>query len=202
LRQKSVIFFNYLLPLVFFFVFAYFMQAGRGAGITRVIPLVVVFGTLGSGLFGAGMRAVQEREMNILRRYKVTPISPLPLLTASTFTGWILFMPNILLILALAHFVYGMPWPPTWVSLLAFISLGLSHSAPLASFLLLSPFDAGEPNPYPVDLSPLAIPERCDVPDDHVSHVVADGHKIHPHHVFGFGCSRYVVAERQPCAKP
>jgi imidazolonepropionase-like amidohydrolase/ABC-type multidrug transport system permease subunit len=125
LRQKSVIFFNYLLPLVFFFVFAYFMQAGRGAGITRVIPLVVVFGTLGSGLFGAGMRAVQEREMNILRRYKVTPISPLPLLTASTFTGWILFMPNILLILALAHFVYGMPWPPTWVSLLAFISLGI-----------------------------------------------------------------------------
>jgi imidazolonepropionase-like amidohydrolase/ABC-type multidrug transport system permease subunit len=125
LRQKSVIFFNYLLPLGFFFVFAYFMQAGRGAGITRVIPLVVVFGTLGSGLFGAGMRAVQEREMNILRRYKVTPISPLPLLTASTFTGWILFMPNILLILALAHFVYGMPWPQTWVSLLALISLGI-----------------------------------------------------------------------------
>jgi imidazolonepropionase-like amidohydrolase/ABC-type multidrug transport system permease subunit len=126
LRQKSVIFFNYLLPLVFFFIFAKAMNAERGASITKVIAMVTVIGTLGSGLFGAGMRAVMEREMNILRRYKVTPISPLPLLVASVLTGWILFMPNILLMLALAHFMYGMPWPPTFVSLFVFISLGIA----------------------------------------------------------------------------
>ena len=126
LRQKSVIFFNYLLPLGFFFMFAYFTHADRGAGITAVIPMVIVFGTLGSGLFGAGMRAVQEREMNILRRYKVTPISPLPLLVASVFTGWLLFMPNILLIITLAHFLYGMPWPATFFSVLIFVSLGIA----------------------------------------------------------------------------
>src|SRR5258708_34471154 len=125
LRQKSVIFFNYLLPLVFFFVFAYFMQAGRGAGITRVIPLVVVFGTLGSGLFGAGMRAVQEREMNILRRSKVTPISPLPLLVASMVTGWILFMPLILMMFLFGRIFYGMPTPERLFSMLAFVSVGL-----------------------------------------------------------------------------
>lgn len=126
LRQKSVIFFNYLLPLGFFFMFGYLMDAQRGASIAKVIPLVIVFGTLGSGLFGAGMRAVQERETNILRRYKVTPISPLPLLVASVFTGWILFMPNILLIISLAHFVYGMPWPESLLSLLVFVSLGIA----------------------------------------------------------------------------
>jgi len=38
---------------------------------------------LGNGFFGAGIRAVQEREQNILRRYKVTPITPLPILGAS-----------------------------------------------------------------------------------------------------------------------
>jgi len=46
--------------------------------------MVTVIGILGNGLFGAGIRAVQERETNILRRYKVAPISPLPLLVAST----------------------------------------------------------------------------------------------------------------------
>jgi imidazolonepropionase-like amidohydrolase/ABC-type multidrug transport system permease subunit len=126
LRQKSVIFFNYLLPLLFFFVFAQAMHAERGAGITMIIAMVTVIGTLGSGLFGAGMRAVQEREANILRRYKVTPISPLPLLVASVLTGWILFMPNILIMLALAHFVYGMPWPLSLVSLLIFVSIGIA----------------------------------------------------------------------------
>jgi imidazolonepropionase-like amidohydrolase/ABC-type multidrug transport system permease subunit len=126
LRQRSVIFFNYLLPLVFFFVFAQAMHAERGAAITMIVAMVTVIGTLGSGLFGAGMRAVQEREASILRRYKVTPISPLPLLVASVLTGWILFMPNILLLLSLAHFLYGMPWPSTFVSLLVFISLGIA----------------------------------------------------------------------------
>ena len=125
-RQKSVIFFNYLLPLVFFFVFAKASHAERGSEITKIIAMVTVIGTLGSGLFGAGMRAVQEREANILRRYKVTPISPLPLLVASVFTGWVLFMPNILLMLCLAHFMYGMPWPSSPVSLFVFISFGIA----------------------------------------------------------------------------
>jgi len=124
-RQKSVIFFNYLLPLLFFFIFAQAMHADRGAEITQIIPMVTVIGTLGSGLFGAGMRAVMEREANILRRYKVTPISPLPLLVASVVTGLVLFMPNTLLMLALAHFFYGMPWPPTWFSLLLFVAVGI-----------------------------------------------------------------------------
>src|SRR5882724_12354251 len=125
LRQKSVIFFRSLLPLVFFFIFAKAFHAERGAQIAQVIAMVTVIGTLGSGLFGAGMRAVMEREMNILRRYKVTPISPLPLLVASVLTGWILFMPNILLMLALAHFIYGMPWPVTWFSLFLFVAVGI-----------------------------------------------------------------------------
>ena len=49
--------------------------------------MVLVIGILGNGLFGAGMRAVQEREENILRRYKVAPITPVPMLVASMVTG-------------------------------------------------------------------------------------------------------------------
>src|ERR1700680_3702833 len=86
LRQKAVIFFNYLFPLIFFFIFGQAMHAERGAAMTIVIAMVLIIGILGNGLFGAGIRAVQEREANILRRYKVTPISPAPLLLASVVT--------------------------------------------------------------------------------------------------------------------
>ena len=71
-----MIFFNYLFPLIFFFVFAQAYRASEGGVITQVVTMVSVIGILGNGLFGAGMRAVQERENNILRRYKVAPISP------------------------------------------------------------------------------------------------------------------------------
>src|SRR5213592_1050270 len=83
LRDRSVLFFNYLFPFIFFFAFAELFNAGRGAGIAYFVGTVLTMGILGNGLWGAGMRAVAEREANILRRYKVTPISPLPILTAS-----------------------------------------------------------------------------------------------------------------------
>lgn len=125
-RQRAVIFFNYLFPLVFFFIFAAIFPVRRDPGVmTYVLTMSISLGVLGNGLFGAGMRTLQEREMNILRRYKVTPITPVPLLVASMVTGWFIFMPYILLVISLAHFIYHMPWPGQFVSLLIFISLGL-----------------------------------------------------------------------------
>ena len=125
-RQRAVIFFNYLFPLVFFFIFAAIFPVRRDPSVmTYVLTMSISLGVLGNGLFGAGMRTLQEREMNILRRYKVTPITPVPLLVASMVTGWFIFMPYILLVISLAHFIYHMPWPQQFASLLVFISLGL-----------------------------------------------------------------------------
>ncbi|HEY3837302.1 MAG TPA: ABC transporter permease, partial [Bryobacteraceae bacterium] len=125
LRQRSVIFFTYLFPLIFFFVFAQAMNADQGGVITQVVTMVAVIGILGNGLFGAGMRAVQERENNILRRYKVAPISAAPLLVASMVTGLLTYLPYIVLMLLVAHFRYGMAFPRNIVSVLLFASFGL-----------------------------------------------------------------------------
>ena len=85
--------------------------------------MVTVIGILGSGFFGAGIRAVQEREENILRRYKVTPITPVPLLLAAIVTGVVLYLPSVILLLFLAHQIYGMTMPSNLFSLFVFISL-------------------------------------------------------------------------------
>ncbi|CAN5493047.1 hypothetical protein BH18VER1_BH18VER1_04200 [soil metagenome] len=93
LRNRSVLFFNYFFPLIFFFTFGFSMHAEQGTRILQVVTMVFAIGVLGNGLFGAGMRAVQERENDVLRRYKVTPITPVPLLGASMITGVILYLP-------------------------------------------------------------------------------------------------------------
>ncbi len=111
-RNRAVLFFNYFFPLIFFFVFAQMFDARQGAAILQVVTMVIVLGILGNGLFGAGMRAVQEREENILRRYKVTPITPVPLLAASMITGVVLYLSRAsILIVFLAHQFYGMAIP-------------------------------------------------------------------------------------------
>jgi ABC-type multidrug transport system permease subunit len=124
LRLRAVIFFNYLFPLIFFFTFATVLR-GRAGSMAFVVTMSVTLGVLGSGFFGAGIRAIQERELGILRRYKVTPITPAPLLVGSMFTGWAIFIPYIVLLLLMAHFIYHMPLPQHFGGLLVFISLGL-----------------------------------------------------------------------------
>jgi imidazolonepropionase-like amidohydrolase/ABC-type multidrug transport system permease subunit len=123
-RNRAVLFFNYLFPLIFFFAFAQMMSAGQGSMILLVVAMVIVIGIIGNGLFGAGMRAVQEREENILRRYKVTPITPVPLLCASMITGVVIYLPSVILMLVLANQLYGMAVPRNLFALFIFVSLG------------------------------------------------------------------------------
>jgi imidazolonepropionase-like amidohydrolase/ABC-type multidrug transport system permease subunit len=125
MRDRSVLFFNYLFPFIFFFAFAELFNAGTGAGIAYFVGTVLTMGILGNGLWGAGMRSVQDREANILRRYKVTPIGPLPILAAAMISGWLLYLPVVVIMLAVAHFQYAMPMPQNWISLFVMVSLGV-----------------------------------------------------------------------------
>ena len=123
LRNKSVLFFNYFFPLFFFFMFGQMFHASQGSAIIQVVAMVTAIGILGNGLFGAGIRAVQEREANVLRRYKVTPITPVPLLVASMTTGLVLYIPTVVLTLVLASTVYGMQIPHSLISFLIFVGI-------------------------------------------------------------------------------
>src|SRR5579862_4632969 len=124
-RDKTIIFFNYLFPLIFFFMFAQLFHAEQGGAIIQVLTMVLSIGILGSGFFGAGIRAVQDRETNILRRFKVAPVSAAPMLVASLLTGVLNFLPSAVLMILLSHFIYGMAFPTRWISLLVFVSLGV-----------------------------------------------------------------------------
>src|SRR5262245_50149592 len=81
MRERSVVFFNYLFPLVFFFMFGELMNARASLGGAQfIISTTLAMGIMGNGFFGMGMRAVQERELGILRRLRLAPITPAPVL--------------------------------------------------------------------------------------------------------------------------
>jgi len=126
LRERIVIFFNYLFPLVFLIGFGEFMGAAQSPGAaTQVFALVLTLNILGTGFFGAGMSAVMEREVGILRRFKVAPITPGPILVSSIVTGWLVFLPALAIFIGILHFRYAMPMPQSPISLLVFLSIGV-----------------------------------------------------------------------------
>ena len=52
-------------------------------------------------------------------------ITPLPILVASMVSGWLLYLPVVVVLLAVAHLFYAMPLPQNWVSLLVMVTLGV-----------------------------------------------------------------------------
>src|SRR5579884_1656424 len=94
-RDKMVLFFNYAFPLIFFFIFASLFRAEQASGFSvEVVTMVLVLGVLTNGFFGAGIRATLDRETNILRRFKVAPISAAPILVSSLVTGLLNYLPS------------------------------------------------------------------------------------------------------------
>src|SRR5271156_3111927 len=125
-RDRTVLFFNYIFPLIFFFIFGTLMHAERGGAVVQIVNMSLSLGVLASGLFGAGMRTVMDREQGILRRFKVAPISPGPLLVAQLVTGMVHFIPVTFITLFLARVIYGMAPLEHPVSLYIFVLVGLT----------------------------------------------------------------------------
>lgn len=125
-RDRSVLVFSYLFPLVFFFIFAQAFHGAESAGaMNQVITMVLIIGVLGNGFFGAGIRAVQDRETNVLRRFKVAPVGPAPIIVASLVSGLVAFLPSVLCFFLFANLIYHMPMPHSFISVLAFVCIAV-----------------------------------------------------------------------------
>jgi ABC-2 type transporter/Amidohydrolase family len=132
LRNRVALFFSYIFPLIFFFIGG---QGGGGGNGLQLLNIVLGLGVLGGGLFGVGMRAIQDREQNILRRFKVAPIGPGEIIVSGLVTALALQLPNVVFMIFLAHRFLGAPWPTQPVSLLIFVSLGLLAFASLGGII-------------------------------------------------------------------
>jgi imidazolonepropionase-like amidohydrolase/ABC-type multidrug transport system permease subunit len=125
-RDRGVLFYSYLFPMIFFFVFAQVFHAGASPGaMAQVIAMVLIIGVLGNGFFGAGIRTVLDRETNVLRRFKVAPINAAPIIVASMISGLVAYLPTLFLFLIFGRFIYQTPIPHNLLSLVFFLSLGL-----------------------------------------------------------------------------
>lgn len=125
-RDRALLFFSYMFPLVFFFLFAQLFEGRQSpAAMAQVIAMVIIIGVLGNGFFGAGMRAVQDRETNVLRRFKVAPVGAGPIIVASLVSGLVAFIPSVILFFLFGRVIYHMPIPANVLSVFVFVCVGV-----------------------------------------------------------------------------
>jgi imidazolonepropionase-like amidohydrolase/ABC-type multidrug transport system permease subunit len=123
-RDRGVLIFGYVFPLMFLFMFGQLGHADQGSS-SQVVNMVLTIGVLGSGFFGAAMRAITERENNILRRFKVAPIDAGPILVSSLVVGLVTYLPLVVIVISLARAMWGMAPIENKVSVFLFLSIGV-----------------------------------------------------------------------------
>jgi ABC-2 type transport system permease protein len=133
LRNKAFIFFTVVMPIAF--LFGFFLVFGRGGpvAITYLLGVVLALTVMGS-FWGLSMQLVSFREQGILRRFRLTPIGPGPLLASSILSNYMLTLPTIVIEYAAAYWLFGMR---QWGDLLSVVLLLTIGSAAFSAFGLI-----------------------------------------------------------------
>jgi ABC-2 type transport system permease protein len=123
-RTKVALFFTFMFPLVFLFVYAGLIGRGQPEMVAYMFGPVITLNIMGSGFFGLGMQSVMQRERGSLRRYRLAPIGPRTILLSNLLANYLLQLPTIGLLLLSALVFFHMPMKIGWLTLLILVTVG------------------------------------------------------------------------------
>ena len=124
MRTKTVLFFTFVFPLVWLFVFEGIFAHGDPKTIMYFFGPVVTLNIMGSAFWGLGLQSVVQRERGILRRYRLAPISAASLVAANLLANYLLELPTIALLVVCAKVVFHMPLAFGWWTLFVLVTIG------------------------------------------------------------------------------
>ena len=138
-RNPSAAFFNFLLPLLILLLFGA-VFAGDGDTLEVIVPGIAGMSVMSTTFSALAMNLVFLREQGVLKRLRGTPLP-----ASSYFAGIALnaitnTVIQVAIITLAGKLLFGVEWPRDWLSLAAFVALGvvcfaalgvaLSHAIP------------------------------------------------------------------------
>ena len=135
-RTPLAVAYGYLMPILFLLGFGGIFRSGTPPLLAEIGQILTIT-ILGSAAIGLPTTLVSERERGVWRRYRLLPAPPAALLGGALVARLVIVAGAVALQLALAHFVFGTPWPahPAIFGLavvattFAFLGLGLIIAA-------------------------------------------------------------------------
>src|SRR5208337_2239027 len=109
MRTKVALFFTFLFPLIFLFVYSGIFARGNPVEVGYMFGPVVTLNIMGSAFWGLGLQSVMQRERGSLRRYRLAPIGPGSMVLSSLLANYLLQLPTIALLVICAKVFFHMP---------------------------------------------------------------------------------------------
>jgi ABC-2 type transport system permease protein len=129
-RNREAAFFTFLLPILFFLIFAsvYGNDRIKKEGNIRAKDFLeagmVGYGVASTAFAGLAITMVIRRESGVLKRIRATPLPPATYLTAVLTSTFVVFLVEVVLIVAIGRGVFGIPVPHALGSLFGALVLG------------------------------------------------------------------------------
>ena len=124
MRTKTALFFTFLFPLIFLFVYAGIFAHGNPEEVVYMFGPVVTLNIMGSGFLGLGLQSVMQRERGSLRRYRLAPIGPGSMVFSSLLANYLLELPTIAMLVFCAMVFFHMPLKINLLTLLILVTVG------------------------------------------------------------------------------
>ncbi len=124
MRTKVALFFTFLFPLIFLFVYSGIFARGNPEAVVYMFGPVVTLNIMGSGFWGLGMQAVMQRERGSLRRYRLAPIGPGSMVFSSLLANYLLQLPTLAMLVSCAMVFFHMPLKINLLTLLILVTVG------------------------------------------------------------------------------
>ncbi|MBC7896476.1 MAG: amidohydrolase family protein [Cytophagaceae bacterium] len=130
-RSKTAIFWMLAFPCGFLLLNGYVMARGDARVAGYMMPGLLTITLMSSGLFGVALPMVQQREIGLLRRLHVTPVSAAAVALSHGVTAVISGTAVLALLMGLATLLFRIEMAGSWVTLFVVFLCGASALIPL-----------------------------------------------------------------------
>src|SRR5262245_11363072 len=124
LRDRQALFWNYLFPLLFLFLFCSIFGRGNPKAVAGLMAGLLCISAMAAGFFGLSIELVTSRERGILRRYKLSPIHPLSLISSRLVANYLIALSTLLMQIGVAVAVYRIPIAGSFMAVMVMLSAG------------------------------------------------------------------------------
>lgn len=124
MRTKAALFFTFMFPLIFLFVYAGIFAHGDKWAVAYLFGPVVTLQVMGSAFWGLGLQSVMSRERGILRRYRLAPIGAGSMVVSSMLANYLLLLPTVALLATVSVFFFHMPFNVNLPGFLLLVTVG------------------------------------------------------------------------------
>jgi imidazolonepropionase-like amidohydrolase/ABC-type multidrug transport system permease subunit len=130
-RSKTALFWMTAFPLGFLLLFGFVMARSDARVMAYLMPGLLTTTLMSGAMFGVAFPLVQQRELGLLRRLRVTPVTPAAVVIAHGVTAVVVGLISLIVLMNLGRVIFGMQMAGSWFALLAVYLCGACALVPM-----------------------------------------------------------------------